>query len=85
MPTDLLDIELFLLRNKRDILSILLALMCIPATSAATMAVVLFTPVCALFVATAGLLFARSGIIIAALLSLVFLAGIVVVGIANIF
>ena len=41
MPTDLWDLESFLLRNKRDIGSILLALMCIPATSAAAMAVVL--------------------------------------------
>ena len=85
MPTDLWDLELFLLRNKRDIGSILLALMCIPATSVAAMAVVLFTPLCALFVAAAGLLFGRPGIIAAALLSLVFLAGTVVVGIAGIF
>ena len=85
MPTDLWDIESFLLRNKRDIGSILLALMCIPATSVAAMAVVLFTPLCALFVAAAGLLFGRPGIIVAALFSLVFLAGTVVVGIAGIF
>ena len=85
MPTDLWDLESFLVRNKRDIGSILLALMCIPATSVAAMAVVLFTPLCALFVAAAGLLFGRPGIIVAALFSLVFLAGTVVVGIAGIF
>ena len=85
MQTDLWDLESFLLRNKRDIGSILLALMCIPATSAAAMAVVLFAPLCALFVAACGLLFGRPGIIAAALLSLVFLAGTVVVGIAGIF
>ena len=85
MPTDLWDLESFLLRNKRDIGSILLALMCIPATSVAAMAVVLFAPLCALFVAAGGLLFGRPGIIVAALFSLVFLAGTVVVGIAGIF
>ena len=85
MPTELFDLESFLLRNKRDIGSILLALMCIPATSTAAMAVVLFAPLCALFVAAAGLLFGRPGIIVAALFSLVFLAGTVVVGIAGIF
>ena len=85
MPTDLWDLESFLLRNKRDIGSILLALMCIPATSAAAMSVVLFAPLCALFVAAGGLLFGRPGIIVAALFSLVFLAGTVVVGIAGIF
>ena len=85
MPTELFDLEAFLLRNKRDILSILLALMCIPATSAAAMAVVLFAPLCALFVAAAGLLFGRPGIIVAALFPLVFLAGLVVMGIVNFF
>ena len=85
MPTDLWDLESFLVRNKRDIGSILLALMCIPATSAAAMAVVLFTPLCALFVAAGGLLLGRPGIIVAALFSLVFLAGLVVMGIINFF
>jgi hypothetical protein len=85
MPTDLWDIESFLLRNKRDIGSILLALMCIPATSAAAMAVVLLMPLCALFVTVAGLLFARLGIIAAPLFPLVFLAGTVVVGLAGLF
>ena len=51
----------------------------------AAMAVVLFAPLCALFVAAGGLLFGRPGIIVAALFSLVFLAGTVVVGIAGIF
>ena len=85
MPTDLWDLESFLVRNKRDIGSILLALMCIPATSAAAMAVVLFAPLCALFVAAGGLLLGRPGIIVAALFSLLFLAGLVVMGIANFF
>ena len=67
MPTDLWDLESFLVRNKRDIGSILLALMCIPPTSAAAMAIVLFTPLCALFVAAAGLLFSRPGIIVASI------------------
>ena len=85
MPTDLYDLESFLLRHRWDIGCILLALMCIPPTSAAAMAIVFFTPLCALFVEAAGLLFSRPGIIVSSLLSLVFLAGTVVVGIAGIF
>ena len=85
MPTEPYDLESFLLRNKRDILSITLALLCIPITRDATMAVVFMTPICALFIGAAGFLFARTGIVIAALLSLVLLAGIVIMGIVNFF
>lgn len=85
MLTEPYDLESFLLRNKWDILSILLALMCIPPTSAAAMAIVLLAPICALFIGAAGMLFSRAGIIVAALLSLVFLVGTVVMSIVNFF
>ena len=85
MPTEPYDLESFLLRNKWDLLSITLVLLCIPGTRDATMAIVLMTPICALFIGAAGFLFSRPGIIVAALLSLVLLAGTAVMSIINFF